>query len=338
MFHELKTISLSKSQWIFTFFIDLQPFRNVIDKSQFNIRKVRKTLYNVIRYYDKPNAHIEFRSYSDLIKKQKGEINQIEKDLKTITKLYHNLQDFNANNEDDNKETTINQKKRSILPFVGNIFHFLFGTVTDKNLGKVKDAIRTLASQQNSIKHVIKENLSIINITRSEIQENRHTINGLINSIEMTNSLFSNITTLLQRKLVDVNYFLSVYLQADILIQQMHKTNQRALTYINTINQQLNAFATGHITQSVIPPQKLKEILLNISRQLPDTMKLPQNIETNLWFYYRYLRCTLLTREKKFLIIASVHINDVAAKFTIFQILNIPVGYSNVSSVAYYKH
>ena len=32
-----------------------------------------------------------------------------------------------------------------------------------------------------------------------------------------------------------------------------------------------------------------------------------------------------------------MHINDVVAKFIIFQVLNIPVGYSNTSSVAYYQ-
>ena len=65
-------------------------------------------------------------------------------------------------------------------------------------------------------------------------------------------------------------------------------------------------------------------------------MRLPENVEQNLWFYYRYLSCSLITKHRKFLIISSVQLNDVAAKITIFQVLNIPVGYPNTTSDAKY--
>ena len=68
----------------------------------------------------------------------------------------------------------------------------------------------------------------------------------------------------------------------DIFIQEIHKRNHRIISYLNTINQQLNAFATGYIPQSVIPPKQMKVRSLNISRLLPDTMRLPENMEGNL--------------------------------------------------------
>ena len=335
LFHERETISMSRSQWIFSFYIDLEPFQSIIEKTHINIRNVRNVLYKVLKNYDaytantNKDAHI---TYVDLFQRQTREITHIESNLKTITKLYNNLHEFQSNIIDNSK-----RRKRSIAPFLGNILNFLFGVTTDRNLNKVKTAFKKLAKEQNNIKHIINENLSIINISRSEIKENRHTINGLIYSLESSNQLFQNITSSLRRKIFDMNYFISIYLQADILIQEMHQNNQRAISYLNTINQQLTAFGTGHISQSVIPPQQLKSLLLNISRQLPDTMSLPQDVETNLWFYYRYLRCSLITKDNKFLIISSIHINDVSAKFTIFNIINVPVGYFNLSTVAFYK-
>ena len=60
-------------------------------------------------------------------------------------------------------------------------------------------------------------------------------------------------------------------------------------------------------------------------------------LDENLWFYYRFFRCTLITKDNKFLNIASIHINDVSAKYSIFQIINVPVGYTNTTAVAFYK-
>ena len=336
IFNEIKTVSISRSQWLFSFIIDLNPFQTVIDRSHKNIKKVRNVIYKVLQNYDsyKANTNKEIHvKYIDLFQRQTAEIIHIERTLNTITELYNDLQSFQSNNKDD----TNTRRKRSVLPFMGNVLHFLFGVSTDSSLAKVKSAFKKLAKEQNTIKHVIKENLSIINISRTEIQENRHTINGLIYSMEEASIRFQNITNSLRRKIFDLNYFINIFLQADILIQEMRETNAQALSYINNINQQLNAFGTGHITQSIIPPKQLKQILSNIAHQLPETLSLPADIDENLWFYYRFLRCTLITKDNKFLIISSIHINDVSAKYSIFQIINVPVGYTNTTAVAFYK-
>ena len=116
------------------------------------------------------------------------------------------------------------------------------------------------------------DNLFIMNVTRSEIQRNRQTINGLITALEDSQTYFKNVTASLRRNVLDLHFFTTTYLQADLLIQEMRETNDRSVSYLNTINQQLNAFASGNIPQSIIPPGQLRNSLLTISRQLPPTM------------------------------------------------------------------
>ena len=115
----------------------------------------------------------------------------------------------------------------------------------------------------------------------------------------------------------------------------MRETNDRSVSYLNTINQQLNDFASGNIPQSIIPPGELRNSLLTISCQLPPTMTLPADSVNNIWYYYK--RCALITKFRKFIILISMKINDVTSKFTIFKIIIVPVGLANITSVAYHR-
>ena len=45
----------------------------------------------------------------------------------------------------------------------------------------------------------------------------------------------------------------------------------------------------------------------------------------------------MITKFRKFIILTSIKINDVTSKFTIFKIINVPVGLTNITAVAYYR-
>ena len=62
----------------------------------------------------------------------------------------------------------------------------------------------------------------------------------------------SNFTNQIQHQLHNFGEFMLIFLHTDFIIQEVRETTQRAVSYINTINQQLNAFALGIIPQSVI--------------------------------------------------------------------------------------
>ena len=63
LFHEMETISMSRSQWIFSFYIDLEPFQSILEKTHTNIRNVRNVLYKVLKNYDANIQQIQTKTH-----------------------------------------------------------------------------------------------------------------------------------------------------------------------------------------------------------------------------------------------------------------------------------
>ena len=99
----------------------------------------------------------------------------------------------------------------------------------------------------------------------------------------------------------------------------------------------LNAFASGIIPQSVISPQQLQSILASISHQLPSNLIPQADPLSDIWFYFKTLRCILMTRNNHFLVISSLHLNDMKSQFNIFHVINVPIGLKTTSMVGFYK-
>ena len=61
LFHEMETISMSSSQWIFSFIINLEPFQSILDETHTNIKNVRNVLYRVLNNYDSNGKESHFQ-------------------------------------------------------------------------------------------------------------------------------------------------------------------------------------------------------------------------------------------------------------------------------------
>ena len=59
--------------------------------------------------------------------------------------------------------------------------------------------------------HIIDENISVINVTRVEMSENRQAINKIIGSLSLLDSKIGNITLVLERVVIQVSQFIHSY-------------------------------------------------------------------------------------------------------------------------------
>ena len=75
------------------------------------------------------------------------------------------------------------RSKRALLP-IGGFLKSLFGTASNKDLQKIKQAVQDLARRQNDQGHLLSDALSLINITRVDVEANRHAINDLVNATD----------------------------------------------------------------------------------------------------------------------------------------------------------
>ena len=103
-----------------------------------------------------------------------------------------------------------------------------------------------------------------------------------------------------------------------------------SLNYIQMVSthtmEYINVATSGTLSPHVLPVIDLQRMLQHIADTLPPTLHLPISPEDTLHFY-RYLHTHILIRNKQFLLLIDVPIQDRSRQITIHQIhLDIPQG------------
>ena len=119
-----------------------------------------------------------------------------------------------------------------------------------------------MAQNQQKITHVLQESLSILNVSRIEVAENRKSVNELLNAFaeDAMNSIIEGLSRLVTE----------------------------ARLYIEHLQMQLNMLTLGHLSPSVISPKNLRSLLIGIASKLPPVILLPSDPTTELWNYCKF--------------------------------------------------
>ena len=150
------------------------------------------------------------------------------------------------------REKATRRTKRTLVPLVGKVLSFLFGTATKSDVRVMRKGLEVLSTNQESLIHVIEDSLSIINITRIELTKNRLAINNLSFIVEELDKKITNITQGLKMDLLILNGVVQTYERISLMIPEIKESMDKALLYLETIKLQLNQLALGHLSPSVI--------------------------------------------------------------------------------------
>ena len=143
-----------------------------------------------------------------------------------------------------------------------------------------------------------------------------HNINNLYN---LTTSLATNIN------------FNQMILHIRSVFANLHDY----LNYIQTVSthtmEYIEAVTSGTLSLHVLPVIDLQRMLQHIADTLPPTLHLPISPEDTLHFY-RYLHTHVLIKNKQFLLLIDVPIQDRSHEITIHQILTLNIPHRNYSA------
>lgn len=155
-FKRLNTTS-TRARWLVTFVHDLEPFWYFLGRVNDDILSADTVAKTLIHNYLKPEQH-GFR----------GTISYLQKELQNLkdiqNSIIYNYKDYKALGA---------RNKRSVLPLGGRILSFLFGTLSEFDLDNVRRAVNDISRQQQSIIHVLEDQMTILNVSRVQISENR---------------------------------------------------------------------------------------------------------------------------------------------------------------------
>ena len=97
--------------------------------------------------------------------------------------------------------------KRTLIPIIGKGLSYLFGTAAESDLNTTCSSVSRLAKSQEEMAHVVYKNISVINITRVEMSENKQVLNKIIGSLANLNVRFGIITQTLEKEVFEVGQF-----------------------------------------------------------------------------------------------------------------------------------
>ena len=145
-----------------TFVNDLKPLESFLwnlGSEGFGIERILKRIIDT--YSDNNNP-----TYTPLLQAMGRQLDLVEESLKPVILGLSDLKLLKSRN----------RSKRAVIPVVGKALHFLFETLTTADSKVVTSNLKILMTNQEQSMHIIREGLSILNITRAEVRENRKAI------------------------------------------------------------------------------------------------------------------------------------------------------------------
>ena len=179
--------------------------------------------------------------------------------------------------------------RRSLLPFVGSTLRFLFGTLDESDVRTITSQIGKLALNQKRIVHVVEQSLTLLNASRLEISDNRDRINAAILSIGSIDARVRKISTLINKEFLSLVSFLEAYLRLDLTINEISQQITVVSEQIQNFGITLDHLAIGRLTPSIVTPENLRQILLQVKSKLEPTQDLPEDPIRNIWNYFKLL-------------------------------------------------
>ena len=217
------------------------------------------------------------------------------------------------------------RSKRAILPFVGQISSFLFGTVSETDLGAIRRNIQLLRTSQLVMSHVATEALTMLNASQMEISINRQAINSIVSTLQTLDSRLVNITRSLAETVNRLETFTQLYLRLDLAVEELKQGLRTMGFYLQHLHLQLNMLSLGRLSPSTITPSSFISLLQGIRAQLPPSLKLPLDPLTQIWDFYRILSCEAILEHDKIIVLIFIPLLDSSHDFEIFEAHSLPI-------------
>ena len=302
-------IQTSKSSWIISSAIDFQPYTTAVTNLKIYSRNILGQLSHMTRAMklDKTHEHLIGLAVND--------VNMAIKDITEAHEIFTNISGIVHN---DN-----NRNKRSLLP-LGGLFSFLFGTADQNDLDEIKKDVKTIYDNQMDQTEVLNDIISISNVSRTLINENREKINGMIQNIATIYTDLDEVKKDLQ-ELFLTRRFMLIYAEVLVHYNRLRVSTETLKTDINKFAQYLTMLNSGKLSPALIDPTHLQKELISIQKQLPPTIILPEDPVHNVWHYYKYLSVNYIPFVDKIIMLVKIPLVDNQSSLNLYKIYNLPI-------------
>lgn len=181
IFEKVKDISLIQGKWTAITTISLDPYYSILDSLQAELETIKNILTKSVQdeseliSHDTTNGTIQMTHILRLYQmgqRFSAEIANFKVNRKYLEQEIREIRCMHRKN------------KRAVIPIVGKVLSFLFGTLDETDLSSIRANIRQLVTDQQKIKHVLNNSMTFIRDNQQNIIENRRTINDIVSSLQ----------------------------------------------------------------------------------------------------------------------------------------------------------
>ena len=313
VFDKIATIHTSRSFWKLTLVEDLESHKPKLDIANKQLMVVFAVFQSLQEQVRRSGKQQWIQSYDELLidfKDLKREFDELRQEYSEIQKL-----------ESSGKAPRI---KRSIMPFVGRLTSILFGTVSEDELESVNRNLKRLSNNQETLTHVLNESLSLMNISRNEIRENREKLNQAIGTINQLNRDLKRIQVNSNTRILELEHIVRIHIQSRTVLNRVKSNVAAMFRQFRILQIHFNMLSLGRLSPIVMKPNTLLYILKEIRNNLTPPFMLMKKPESNLWYYYRTLQASTVIHENKLIVIIDIPLVNTNSRLELFQIHNLP--------------
>ena len=235
------------------------------------------------------------------------------------TSVYNSFDDYRTITSGDHRN------KRSVLPIIGQLMSTLFGTVSESDLESVNRNVNILACNQKRVIHYLKACMSILNLTRVQVIENRRSIMDLIIVVQRLDREISALEEQFEKKIVRLEQFLHTYLKFKLILDEIRLVTQDAMFYLENLKLELNMLSLQHLSTNTISPSNLREMLIDVESRLPSNFELTSNPRIDIWYFYKTLTSVTYLQDDEIRIILKIPLLNTNQKYDIYKVYNLPI-------------
>ena len=312
VFQKTNEVFINDAKWSVTFVYDLRPFQKLINQIKNDLLHTDEIVKTITNFYESSNMTGYVETFKSL---------HIEVDL--LTDTYNSVYDNFA--EYQSLSVNGHRSQRSLIPIIGQLMSTLFGTVSENDLENINRNIKALAGNQKQIIHDLDVSLSVLNLTRMQVSENRRSIMDLIIVVQKLDRKIFDLQQVFSAKFVRLEQFVHTYLQFQMILDEIKQTTQDAVFYLESLKSELNMLSMQHLSTNTISPKDLKELLIEVESKLPNNFELPRNPRKDIWYFYKTLTSITYLEDNEIRIVLKIPLINTKEEYEVYRIYNLPL-------------
>ena len=312
VFQKTNEVFINDAKWSVTFVHDLRPFQKLINQIKNDLVHTDEIVKTITNFYESSNMTGYVETFKSL---------HIEVDL--LTDTYNSVYDNFA--EYQSLSVNGHRSQRSLIPIIGQLMSTLFDTVSENDLENINRNIKALAGNQKQIIHDLDVSLSVLNLTRMQVSENRRSIMDLIIVVQKLDRKIFDLQQVFSAKFVRLEQFVHTYLQFQMILDKIKQTTQDAVFYLESLKSELNMLSMQHLSTNTISPKDLKELLIEVESKLPNNFELPRNPRKDILYFYKTLKGITYLEDNEIRIVLKIPLINTKEEYEVYRIYNLPL-------------